>query len=158
MRVVVADDHALVRSGLSALVGGMEGVTEVVEAADGDEALAAVIAHRPEVVLLDLSMPRVGGLEAMDRIFEVAPATRVIIVSIHDDETSVREALSAGAAGYVAKSAPIEELEAALQAAGRGEVYLSARLQHAAGEQSELPLTARQREILILIARGMTNR
>src|SRR5205809_1862041 len=104
MRVVVADDHALIRSGLRALIAGMEGVTEVVEAADGDEALAAVIAYRPDVVLLDLAMPRMGGLEAMDRILEVAPATRIIIVSMSDDEESVREALSAGAAAYVSKS------------------------------------------------------
>lgn len=158
MRLLLADDHALVRGGLRALVTGLPGVTDVMEAADGHEALAAVAAHRPDVVLMDIAMPRMNGLEATSLILSIAPATRVIIVSMHHDEEHVWNALRAGASGYLAKSAVVEELQEALRAVRRGEVFVSRKLQRAVTREPQRRITLRQREVLSLIAAGLTSR
>lgn len=158
MRLLLADDHALVRGGLRALVTGLPGVTDVMEAADGHEALAAVAAHRPDVVLMDIAMPRMNGLEATSLILSIAPATRVIIVSMHHDEEHVWDALRAGASGYLAKSAVVEELQEALRAVRRGEVFVSRKLQCAVTREPQRRITVRQREVLSLIAAGLTSR
>ncbi|MEK6373303.1 MAG: response regulator transcription factor [Acidobacteriota bacterium] len=158
MRLLLADDHALVRGGLRALVTGLPGVTDVMEAADGHEALAAVAAHRPDVVLMDIAMPRMNGLEATSLILSIAPATRVIIVSMHHDEEHVWDALRAGASGYLAKSAVVEELQEALRAVRRGEVFVSRKLQRAVTREPQRRITLRQREVLSLIAAGLTSR
>jgi len=158
MRLLLADDHALVRAGLRALVTGLPDVTGVMEAADGHEALAAVAAYHPDVVLMDIAMPRMNGLEATSLILRIAPATRVIIVSMHHDEEHVWRALGAGASGYLAKSAVVEELQDALRAVGRGEVYVSSKLQRGVTREPQQRITLRQRQILSLIAGGMTSR
>lgn len=158
MRLLLADDHPLIRGGLRALVAGLPEITEVLEAADGEEALAAVVEHRPEIVLMDIAMPRLGGLEATSLILDAAPATRVIIVSMHHDGEYVRRALLAGACGYVSKSALVEELHKAVRAALRGETYISLDLRDAAGEMPRQPLTQRQHEVLRMIADGLTSR
>jgi len=158
MRLLLADDHALVRGGLRALLANMPEIDEVVEAADGDEALAAVAMHRPDVVLMDIAMPRLNGIQATSLIMAIAPKTRVIIISMHHDEEYVWDALRAGAVAYLAKSSVLEELRDALQSVRRGEVFVSRKLRRAVQREVQLPPTARQREILRLIAAGMTSR
>jgi DNA-binding NarL/FixJ family response regulator len=167
MRVLIADDHVLVRAGLRALLVQLPIVTEVYEAGDGREAIALVNEKHPNVVLMDVSMPAMNGFEAMSRILKEAPETRVIILSMYEDEEFVWRALRLGASGYIAKSAAVAELEAALRAIENGETYISPTLRTAANEEQakkrgetdpQRRLTPRQREILQLIAEGMTSR
>jgi DNA-binding NarL/FixJ family response regulator len=167
MRVLLADDHALVRAGLRALIAALPFVTDVYETADGREAIAVAAAEHPEIVLMDIAMPVMNGFEAMSRILKEQPGAKVVILSMYDDEEFVWRALRLGASGYVAKSAAVEELEAALRAVGRGEVYVSPLLRTAANEAEarkkgdadpQRRLTPRQREILQMIAEGMTSR
>jgi DNA-binding NarL/FixJ family response regulator len=158
MKLLLVDDHALVRGGLRALIGEIPEFTDVIEAADGHEALAAVVLHHPDVVLMDIAMPRLNGIEATSLILAIAPRTRVMIVSMYQDEEYVWNALRAGASAYLAKSAIVEELHEALRAIRRGEVYVSRRLQRATQRDGQHGPTARQREILQLIAGGMTSR
>jgi DNA-binding NarL/FixJ family response regulator len=165
IRIVVADDHTLVRAGLRSLLEDLPDVQVVAECGDGREALAAVDAHRPDIALLDISMPGLNGLDAAARIVAASPGTRVVIVSMHSNERYVAQALAAGVAGYVLKNAAIEELPILLRSVMRGETYLSpaiskqvvealrARLTGAAAPAPD-PLTPRQREILQLLAEG----
>jgi DNA-binding NarL/FixJ family response regulator len=166
VRLVLADDHALVRSGLRALLEGSEGFAVVGEASDGDEAIARVAEQRPDVVLLNLSMPGTNGLDATRRIAREHPGTRVLVVSMHADEEYVRRALSAGAAGYLLKEADRAELEMAIRAVARGDAWISpgaskavvaavARGERTAGLEA---LTARQREVLRLVAEGRSTK
>ncbi len=136
----------------------MPEVTEVVEAADGHEALAAVGRQAPDVVLMDLSMPRMNGLEAMPLILKIAPATRVVVLSMYNEEECAHRVIRAGAVGYLTKSALFEELQEALRAAGRGETYVSRRLRPAHDRDAEQRLTPRQREVLQLSVEGLTTR
>jgi DNA-binding NarL/FixJ family response regulator len=158
VRILLADDHAMVRGGLRALIADFPDVAEIVEAADGHEALAAVVLHRPDVVLMDIAMPRLNGIDATSLILSIAPKIRVIIISMHQDEEYVWRALRAGASAYLAKSAVVEELHEALHAVRRGELFISRRLQRAIRRDVQHGPTARQREILRLIAAGMTSR
>ena len=167
-RVLIADDHLVVRAGIRALIESIDGVTVVGEANDGREAVELVATLRPEIALLDVSMPGLNGIEAATRLREQSPATRVIILSMHANDVYVRLALKAGAAGYVLKSATAAELQAALQAVAQGEVYLSPAVSKqvvkgfvdatAAAESPLEVLTTRQREILQLIAEGRTTK
>jgi DNA-binding NarL/FixJ family response regulator len=166
LRVLLADDHALVRAGIRALVAVLPNVTEVMEASDGQEAVAAVSRHHPDVVLMDITMPRLSGLEATSRIIKESPGTRVIILSVHHSEEFVRQAFRAGAHGYLIKSGAAAELQAALRAVEHGQTYISPslgrqlpeELRDAGGDFVPIErLTARQREILQLIAEGFTS-
>src|ERR1041385_9272106 len=105
MLLLLADDHALVRGGLRALIADMPEVEDVIEAADGDEAVAAVAMHHPDVVLMDIAMPRLNGIQATSLIRSIAPKTRVTVISMHHDEEYIWSALRAGAAAYLAKTA-----------------------------------------------------
>jgi DNA-binding NarL/FixJ family response regulator len=159
IRLVLADDHVLVRSGVRALLEQLDGVQVVGEASDGREALALVARLRPHVVLMDISMPELNGLEAADRLRRDYPQIRVILLSMHADEAYVARALAVGAAGYVLKTAGAVELELAVRAVARGESYLSPEVARQVmrgplGADGSLPLSARQREILQLIAEG----
>jgi DNA-binding NarL/FixJ family response regulator len=164
IRVLLADDHNLVRAGLRALLQSLEGVQVVAEASHGREATDLVATHRPDVVLMDIGMPELNGLEATARIIRDFPATRVIILSMHKNEEYVLKALRAGAAGYLIKDAGTAELETAVRAVARGETYLSPAVsKHVVGDYlrrvggDERPLdqlTARQREVLQLLAEG----
>jgi DNA-binding NarL/FixJ family response regulator len=158
MRLLLADDHALVRGGLRALIEELPEITDVIEAADGHEALAAVILHHPDIVLMDIAMPRMNGIETIPLILAIAPKTRVIVVSMYQDEEYVWSALRAGASAYLSKTAIVEELHEALRAIRRGEVFVSRRLERAVRRDVLQRPTARQREILQLIAAGMTSR
>ena len=167
MRVLIADDHVLVRAGLRALLAQLSLVSDVYEAGDGREAIAVVAQERPDVVLMDIAMPSMNGFEAMSRILKDAPETRVVILSMYEEEEFVWRALRLGAAGYIAKSGAVTELEAAFRAVAAGEVYISPALRTTANEEQakkrgetdpQRRLTPRQREILQLIAEGMTSR
>ncbi len=166
--VLLADDHTLVRAGLRALLEGLPEVSVVLEASDGHEALAAIAAHHPDVVLMDIAMPGLNGLEAAAVVSRDHPGTRTIVLSMHGTDAYVVQALRAGAAGYLLKDAAVAELPLALRAVLRGEVYISSAVSRlvvngflagmaAADAQPASPLdvlSARQREILQLIAEG----
>jgi DNA-binding NarL/FixJ family response regulator len=164
LRVLLADDHQLVRAGLRSLLQQIGGVTVVAEAGDGREALALAAECRPDVALMDLSMPGLNGLEAVRLLRRDHPAVRVLVLSMHATEDYVSQALHAGAGGYLVKDAAPLELERALRAVMRGERFLSSsvnadivertlqRLEQ--GQPAAAVLTARQREILQLIAEG----
>ncbi|GAB4431850.1 MAG: response regulator transcription factor [Anaerolineae bacterium] len=168
VRVILADDHNLVRTGIKMLVDSLPGVEVVAEAADGYETLALVATHLPDVVLLDIGMPRLNGLETAARISKDYPAIRILMLSVHTTEEYVLRALRVGAAGYLLKDADQSELELALKAVTSGETYLSPGvsrhvidqyLQTVSGASRPLDeLTPRQRQILQLIAEGQTTK
>lgn len=165
IRVILADDHTLVRAGIRALLEKLPGVEVVGEADDGRDVLNLVKQHRPDAVLMDITMPGLNGLDAAARMAKEFPGVRVIILSMHDNEEYVWRALKAGAAGYLLKKAAMAELATALQRVTLGEFYLSQEisarlpknfaLDGIASRKSLLDqLTGRQREILQLIAEG----
>ncbi len=168
VRVLLAEDHTLVRAGIRALLESLEGVEVVAEAADGREALRLTQAHAPDILLMDITMKEMNGLEAAARLAKEHSATRVIILSMHADQVYVRQALQAGAAGYLLKGSDLAELELALKAVTRGDTYLSPSvskdlvgdlLNGKAPTANPLDaLTPRQRETLQLIAEGKTTK
>jgi DNA-binding NarL/FixJ family response regulator len=167
IRVVLADDHALVRAGMRSLLGGMAQVEVVGEAASGEEALVLAERERPDVVLMDIAMKGMTGLEAAARIREQHPGVRVIILSMHAGEEYVLQALRAGAIGYLLKDAATGELELALRSVMRGESWFSPAVsrqvvegyvQRVGGEPVADVLTARQREVLKLVAGGKSTK
>ncbi len=164
MRILLADDHTLVRAGIRSLLESVEGVEVVAESGDGREALEMIAKHRPDIALLDIAMPGLSGLEVAKRIEQASPKTKIIILSMHADATHVREALRSGVSGYLLKGAAVAELPLALKAVMRGESYLTPKvsqqvvegfLRDTDAEPGPLNgLTTRQREILQLIAEG----
>jgi DNA-binding NarL/FixJ family response regulator len=168
IRLLLADDHTLVRAGFRTLLQNLNGVQIVAEAEDGHEAIALAEAEHPDIVLMDIAMPRLNGLEAMARILETQPHVRVIILSMHPNEEYVLRALRIGAAGYLLKDADLTELTLALRSVTQGQTYLSPPISKQVTDYvrrvGEAPtddlerLTPRQREVLQLIAEGLTNR
>ncbi len=164
MRVLIADDHGIVRAGVKLLLDRQPDMEVVAEAEDGVDALEKVIKHRPDVAVLDVSMPRMTGLQATHEIKQQAPDTQVLILSMHDDERYLFEALRAGAAGYVLKRAADQDLVDAVRAAGRGEPFLTASAQQTLIrnflERGDQPaeLTPREQEVVKLIAEAHTNK
>ncbi|MFT3913681.1 MAG: response regulator transcription factor [Anaeromyxobacteraceae bacterium] len=166
MNVLLADDHTLVRAGLKALLETIEGVTVVGDVGRGDEALAAISQHKPDVAVLDLSMPGLTGVEVAERAARESPKTRVLMLSMHATETYVAQALRAGARGYLVKEAAVSELPLALEAISRGDTYLSPGISRpaldellASGKASPLEtLSPRQREVLRRIAEGQATK
>jgi DNA-binding NarL/FixJ family response regulator len=165
MRVLIADDHTLVRAGIRALLERIPGTTVVGETGDGREAFDLIEKQRPDLALLDITMPGLNGLEIAGRAANASPKTKVVILSMHAGEAYVAQALRAGVAGYLLKDAAAAELEVALGAVARGETYLSPAISRqvvdgylrAAGGAEPEPLaglTGRQREILQLVAEG----
>ena len=164
LRVLLADDHALVRAGMRALLAELPGIEVVAETGDGREALRLVRERKPDIALLDISMPELNGLEVVGRIARDHPNTRAIILSMHGDDESVRRALVAGAAGYLLKNSDRRELELALRAVARGDTWLSPSLTkrvvatYTQGASPDAVLTPRQREVLQLVAEGHSNK
>jgi len=164
IRVVLADDHALVRAGIRALLEKLPDVEVVGETDNGRAALELIKKRAPNVILLDISMAGLGGLETLPRIVKDCPTVKVLILSAHANEEYVLRALRSGAAGYMLKDAAAEELELAIKAVAQDKTYLSpsisrtvveSYLHRSTGEQGPIEeLTARQREILQLIAEG----
>lgn len=171
VRVVLVDDHAILRQSLKMLLGARPEIEIVGEASDGREAIALCERLKPDVVLMDLSMPELNGIEATRQLKRSCPATRVIVLSAYGDQDQLREALRAGATGYVIKRSDIEELTMAIQMVRRGNTYFSADLASSVDiseviYQSRRPearsdadsLTSREREVLQLIAEGNTGK
>ncbi|HXF64222.1 MAG TPA: response regulator transcription factor [Caldilineaceae bacterium] len=171
IRIVVADDHAVLRAGLMALLNDEPDMEVVGEASDGAAALRVVQAVRPDVVLLDINMPGMNGLEALEGLRRTAPDSRVLVLTMHDDETYLRQVLASGGSGYVLKQAADKELLSAIRTVHSGGTFLHpahaqallappGSQQPAAGaqEQQLAQLSEREREVLRLIALGYSNK
>jgi len=163
IRLLIADDHAVVRSGLEHLVATFAEVELVGAAANGAEAVEAASLHRPDVVLMDLEMPILDGIEATRRIVRSAPDVAVVVLTSFSDREQILRALDAGAVGYLLKDAEPRELEQAVRAAARGESPLDPRagralLQERAQGSPLDALSERERDVLALVARGLPNK
>lgn len=163
IRVVIADDHEVVRAGLEQLIDTFDDVELVGAAANGEEAVAVCLRHKPDLVLLDLAMPAMDGIEATRRIREALPETNVVAFTSFSDRDRILQAVDAGAIGYLLKDAEPEELHRAVLAAARGESplapkaaaeVLAARISPASGGE----LSEREREVLVLVASGLANK
>lgn len=171
MRLMIVDDHAVVRSGLASLLNGKHGIEVVGEAADGDEGIAKALELKPDVVLMDLSMPHgKDGLAATAELKGLAPDIAVLILTMHDDDEYLFRSIHVGASGYILKSAPHEELVSAIQSVADGKAYLYPtatkrlmneyleRLKSGGNPGSFDVLTEREREILSWAAKGYSNK
>jgi len=163
IRVVIADDHRVVRVGLEQLLQTFDDV-EFLGAGEGGEAAVSLCdQHRPDVLLLDLSMPDLDGIEVTKRLRDVSPDTKVVVFTSFSDRERIVQALDAGAVGYLLKDAEPDELHAAVQAAARGEAPLTPRaaaalLAHRRDRPAEVELTPREREVLGLVVDGLANK
>jgi DNA-binding NarL/FixJ family response regulator len=163
IRVLIADDHLLVRAGIRALLEQQPDMEVVAEASNGREALELTRKHEPNIVLMDIAMPELNGLEAIRQLSKEFPRIQGIILSMYADEEHVSRALQAGAAGYLVKGAALAELELAIRSVARGQTYLSPGvskpvireyLRRTSSNATAESLTPRQREILQMIAEG----
>ncbi len=167
IRVLLAEDHGLVRAGIRRLLEDLPGILVVAEAVDGREAVDLITRHLPDVALVDMTMPGLNGLAVVGRATADAPSVHVLVLSMHDNEEFVWEALAAGAAGYLLKDSSATELELAVRSVAAGGAYLSPAVsrhvvrdyvRRGGPEQPGVErLTQRQREIVQLIAEGNTN-
>lgn len=166
IRVLIADDHAVVRSGLRQLMGDQPDLEVVGEAGDGREALEKVKTLKPDVIVLDIAMPGVSGLEAAALIREAVPSCQIVVLTMHGKENFVRQVLSSGALAYVLKASPVEDVLAAVRAAHRGEYFLSSKIEAEVvgaylDHRREAPavrgydlLSEREQQIFRLVAEG----
>jgi DNA-binding NarL/FixJ family response regulator len=167
IRVLLIDDHALVRAGIRSLINGMEGVEVVAEAANGEDALRRIEEVQPDIALLDVAMPGLNGFQVLAESVKRFPSVRVIVITVHETGQYASQALRAGAVGYLPKSAASVELQEAIRTVAAGETFISREVdkktilqQAKETEQARLlkALTPRQREILTLIAEGNSTR
>ena len=168
IRILIADDHGVIRAGLRALLEDIPDITVVGEASDGGEAIAKALELKPDILLMDLSMPNIGGIEATRQLSQSEPGVRVLILTVHEDEGLLKEVIRNGAAGYIVKRAAQEDLLHAIRIVARGDLYIHPTMNRAlfhARPASVLPkpsevetLTLREIEILQLLAKGYTNR
>lgn len=170
VRIMIADDHPLVRSGLRALLERDGEFQVIAEAADGYEAIDLAVLHKPDVILLDVGMPRLSGPDAAQSISQKLPAARIVMLSMHSDEGYVLRALKAGARGYLLKASPEADVIAAIRAVASGNAYFSPSItkllveeyvveaRRRGVEDSYDLLSTREKEILQLLASGKTNR
>jgi DNA-binding NarL/FixJ family response regulator len=167
IRVVLADDHAFFRDGLARILSGA-GIEVVAQVANGEAAVKAAVEHAPDVVVMDLSMPGLSGLDATRRLQQRAPACRVLVLTVSDSEADVIDAVVAGASGYVLKDGPKEEVIAAVQAVAIGQALISppiastllGRIRDQADVEATVPeveLSGRELEVLSLLAQGSSN-
>jgi two-component system response regulator NreC len=168
IRILIADDHGVIRAGLRALLDGLPEITVVGEASDGSEALSKAVELKPDIVLMDLSMPLMGGIETTRQLTQNKPGIRILILTVHEDESLLKEAIHAGAAGYIVKRAAQEDLLHAIRVVARGDLYVHPSMTRAlfteptpisTSKVSEVEtLTLREIEVLQLLAKGYTNR
>lgn len=169
IRILLADDHALVRSGLIRLLEPNKDILVVGEAEDGEEAIRKTKELKPEVVVIDLSMPKINGIEAAKIIRKEYPESRVLVLTMHENEEYVYQIFRSGANGYILKNANREEITTAIRAVAKGERFFSPRVSEIMVEgylkkaeerekgASEIELTAREKEVLSLISKGFNN-
>lgn len=171
IKILIADDHSIIRSGLRMLFRSNAEFSVIAEAENGEEALEKIALHKPDIVILDISMPKINGIEATRVIRERHPSTKVLILTIYESEEYVNQMVLAGASGYVLKDAGKKELFAAVRAIAAGERFFSpgisklmidefirqAQSKHHRKPDSKPVLTSRETEILSYIARGLTN-
>jgi DNA-binding NarL/FixJ family response regulator len=165
MKVLIADDHGIVRAGIKLLLERQADLEVVAEAEDGVDAVAQALAAKPDLCILDVGMPRMTGLQAAREIRSQLPGVRVLILSMHDDEHYLFEALKAGASGYVLKREADQDLVGAVRAVGRGEAFLTNAAERSiirqwmadGAEGPVIPLTPREEEVVKLIAEAYTN-
>ncbi|MHC4198720.1 MAG: response regulator [Planctomycetota bacterium] len=170
IRILLADDHAIIRHGVRQLLEAEGGLEVVGEAGDGREAVAKARKLRPDVVVIDITMPNMNGVIAMRQILKVSPGTKVLVLSMHADEQFVAQALKAGASGYVEKGANLAELVGAIKAVASGKSYLSGDIttvvvdayarREGAGPDGQVisPLSPREEEIVQLLAEGKASK
>ena len=162
VRVLVADDHAVVRAGIVALLEAESDIEVVGQAVDGDDAVAQALALLPDLVVMDVRMPKLTGDVATARIRERAPAVRVLVLTTYESDASILSAIEAGASGYLLKAAPAEELIAGVRSVAAGEVALSPAIAAQLVARVRTPvaatLTPRETEVLRLVAEGLSNR
>jgi two-component system, NarL family, response regulator NreC len=168
IRILIADDHGVIRAGLRALLAGFPDMDVVGEACDGSEVLGMAVDLKPDIVLMDLSMPNVGGIEATRLLLQCAPNVRILILTVHEDEGLLKEVIRAGAAGYVVKRAAQEDLIHAIRVVARGDLYVHPSMTRALfaepspantpGVFEAETLTLREMEVLQLLVKGHTNR
>jgi NarL family two-component system response regulator LiaR len=159
IRVLIADDHSVVRMGLVSLLGTAKNVEVVGEAINGDEAVRKALKLRPDVVVMDLVMPRKDGVAATEEILTDAPETKILILTTFGTSDDITRALKSGATGAIMKSATNRELLAAVQSVAQGSRFISAEVEGIVANDPPIPeLSQRQREILESIARGLTNK
>ena len=160
---LLVDDHALIRQGVRVLLESEPDIAVVGEAADGRRAVAMVAKLRPDVVVMDIAMPMLNGIEATRQILDAAPATRVLILSAHGDEEYVERVTEIGAAGYVLKQSSLADLATAIRTASAGKLYVSPAIERRRGDRSGAAaapalLTSREAEVLQLVAEGKANK
>ena len=162
IRVLLVDDHAVVREGLERLLAAAADIEVVGAAADGDEALGLVQAHEPDVVLMDISMPKLDGVAATREITAASPSARVVVLTSFSDRERILEALDAGAVGYLLKDGEPDEVVRGVRAAARGESPLAPKAAHevlrARAPRTTAGLSVREREVLALVAAGLPNK
>jgi DNA-binding NarL/FixJ family response regulator len=168
VRVLIADDHTLVRESLVGLLQGDAGIVVVAQAADGVETVEKALATRPDVVVTDLSMPRLGGLEVVRRLREALPDTRVLVLTMHKEDEYVLQAVRAGASGYLVKDSAAADLLAAVRSLHAGRGYFGPQAAMTLAEQLQHPeralddpygrLSTREREVFLLLAEGLTTK
>ena len=162
IRVLLAEDHAVVRTGLLQLLNHIDTIEVVAAASGGEEAVALASEHHPDVVLMDLEMPGMDGIEATRRIRAAQPRVNVVVLTAFSDRGRILDAIDAGAVGYLLKDAEPEELVRGLEAAARGESPLDPKAAHALvaarAERSDAELTPREREVLELLVDGLPNK
>lgn len=168
IRILIADDHGVIRAGLCALLADFSDLTVVGEASDGMEAIAKAIDLKPDILLMDLSMPNVGGIEATRQLMQSQPGLRILILTVHEDDSLLKEVIRAGASGYVIKRAAQEDLIHAIRVVARGDLYVHPAMTRALFTESPSngssnvsdveTLTLREIEVLQLLAKGYTNR
>ncbi|MDQ2889936.1 MAG: response regulator transcription factor [Gemmatimonadota bacterium] len=158
--VLVADDHAVVRAGIRHILESMPGVSVVAEATDGPSALHIAREHRPDVVILDVSMPGGSGLSVLAELRRELPDTRIIMLSMHDDPEYVAESVRAGTNGYLLKDSAATDLRTAVRAVVSGQSFFSPQLDraHVKAIERRFPITRRERQVLVRVAAGSTNK
>ncbi len=166
INVMLVDDHGLVRSGIKRLLRDVSGIDVVAEAESGEQAIRQVRKEKPDVILMDISMPGIGGLEATRKISQVVPGVKIIAVTIHDDDPFPARLLEAGASGYLTKGCDVQEIVSAIRSVHIGKQYISPEIAHKlalsfVNEREKSPLerlTPRETQVMLMVVRGETNK
>lgn len=166
INVMLVDDHGLVRSGIKRLLRDVSGIDVVAEAESGEQAIRQVRKEKPDVILMDISMPGIGGLEATRKISQALPGVKIIAVTIHDDDPFPARLLEAGASGYLTKGCDVQEIVSAIRSVHIGKQYISPEIAHKlalsfVNEREKSPLerlTPRETQVMLMVIRGETNK